>query len=148
MAMVITVQVDRKGCSCPHCIEMCKTYSCLPTPEEAKKLINGGYGNHLMMDTRPAISHPDLQIKTIMPAMVGFERKLAPMEIGISPCVFLKEDRCALHNLNLKPLEGRFIRHDTPPEEERVFFNILKGMWNTESGSAVVKSWMDGYFLG
>jgi len=141
--------LDEHACHCDDCIEMCKTYSCLPTPDEAAALIRAGYGKQLMLDTRPSDSKPHIKILTLLPAMKGYERKISPMEIGISPCVFLNDEGlCDLHEKGLKPFEGRHIQHDTDKTSEQAILSLLKSMWNTRSGHAIVSRWVSEYYLG
>jgi hypothetical protein len=142
-----TLLVNESSCTCQECVDMCKTYSCLPTPQEAQRMIDAGFGKKMMLDTRPAVSHPDIKISTLLPAMVGYERKLSPMEIGISSCIFLVCERCQLHAVGMKPLEGRVAIHDKDPEEERIFFNLLKSMWDTPYGHQVVSGWKQKFYL-
>ncbi len=140
---------DEHPCHCDQCIEMCKTYSCLPTPEEATALIRAGYGKQLMLDTRPSVSKPHIKILTLLPAMKGYERMISPMEIGISPCIFLNDKGlCDLHEKGLKPFEGRTVQHNTNKTTEQAILNLLKSMWNTKSGHSVVIEWISEYYLG
>jgi hypothetical protein len=141
----IIITVNEEGCSCDRCVMMCKTYSCLPTPQEAEVLINAGYGDRMMMDTRPAISDPKLLILTLIPAMKGYERRISPMQTGISDCSFLENDRCTLHNPGMKPLEGKFNRHDTTDEEANQIVHYIKYLWSLSGGRAVVDAWIERY---
>jgi hypothetical protein len=141
------LEYTESACSCEECIDMCMTYSCLPTPLEAQTMIDAGFGERMMLDTRPAASHPDIKIFTLLPAMAGYERKLSPMEIGISPCVFLESGLCQLHDIGMKPLEGRVAIHGQETERERIFFNMLKGQWDTPYGRRVVEEWKRKYYL-
>jgi len=143
--MALTLICNEEGCTCKKCIEMCKTYACLPTPLEAEILINAGYGDRLMLDTRPSTKDGKLLILTLMPAMKGFERRISPMQIGISDCVFLENDRCQLHDLGLKPFEGRVARHDTTEDDDKKMMDLLKRMWASQEGRRIVDMWTDKY---
>lgn len=141
----IIVTLNEEGCTCARCVEMCRTYACLPTPEEAESLINAGYGDRMMLDTRPAISDPKLLVLTLMPAMKGYERRISPMQLGISDCSFLVNERCALHDLDLKPLEGKFNLHDTMDDQANKIVYYIKLLWSLSSGKAIVNKWIREY---
>lgn len=79
--------------------------------------------------------------------MVGFECSISPMQIGISPCTFLnKKDRCELHDLGLKPFEGRFCRHNTKRNHEQALMRCLKRFWSSPFGRLVVDFWIAKYY--
>ena len=137
--------LNEVGCTCKKCVESCKTYACLPTPQEAEALIAAGYGDRMMLDTRPSDSEPKIRILTLLPAMKGFERRISPMQLGASDCVFLKNERCILHDLGLKPFEGRFQQHDTPAAVGDELLCFLKGLWDTRDGQRVVDMWIEKY---
>jgi len=136
------------GCTCEKCIEMCRTYPCMPLPEEARKLILGGYGGSLMLDTLNWGKGEYGKILALRPAMVGHEHDLAPMEIAKAPCVFLRNNRCNLHILDLKPYEGRSCRHDTMKEQEEGMMATLKAAWNTEAGQGIARDWIRQFYTG
>jgi hypothetical protein len=95
-------------CSCDICSSMCHC-PCAPTVDEAEQLINAGYGNRLMLDDR---SWGPSMLK---PAYKSLEGKPTPdIVLAYHPdgCTFWKDGLCELHNLNLKPLEGRLAYHE------------------------------------
>jgi hypothetical protein len=82
---------------------MCKDRPCWGTPEDIKKIIDAGFRDRLMFDYWSG----DPDIYMLAPALVGYEGKNAPWWPN-GKCTFLDQnDRCELHDLNLKPLEGR-----------------------------------------
>ena len=92
-------------CQCSTCVNMCKNRPCWATPEEASALIEAGYGDKLMHDWWVG-SHDDINL--VSPAMIGHECGRAPDFYPIGRCVFLTgDDKCELHDLGLKPIEGR-----------------------------------------
>jgi len=135
------------GCTCRECVEMCRTYSCLPTPKEAKALIAAGYGNRMMLDTRRHPMENGLLILALLPAMKGHEGGISPMRLG-PVCVFLEDDLCILHDLGLKPLEGRFCVHDTTSREMHEMMARLRAQWATPNGRATAEAWVERYFRG
>ena len=62
-----------KGCTCEKCIEMCRTYPCMPLPKEAERLIQAGYGELLMLDTLNWKKTEHGKILSLRPAMMGYE---------------------------------------------------------------------------
>jgi Fe-S-cluster containining protein len=92
-------------CACGQCQEMCKNRPCWPTPDEAKKLIEAGYGSRLMDDYW--VGEPDIHL--LCPAIKGFEGKGAPWS-PYGKCTFLTDEGlCEIHHM--KPVEGRKAMH-------------------------------------
>ena len=60
------IYVPDDGCTCEECVNMCKTYSCTPMPQEAKALIDAGFSDRLMLDVRPSISHPHIVVPVLL----------------------------------------------------------------------------------
>lgn len=135
-------------CSCEVCQEMCRTYSCLPTPKEAKTLIEAGYGNRLMLDVRADTITYTNKIFALMPAMKGFERELSPTQIGISPCTFLTaEGLCEIQDL--KPTEGLYSIHDMEMNPHADIELIVRGLlvkWRSLEGREVSDRWIIDFF--
>ena len=122
---------------------MCNTYPCTPTAGEAAKLINEGYAKRLMLKAWPAKNNPKIVIPCLCPAIVGHEMGIGPLKMHEGPCTFFKNERCELHNLNLKPAEGRFATHDTTPEQEsEKMFEIMK-TWTGDYGDYVFNAWIE-----
>ena len=136
------------GCTCEKCVEMCLTYPCMPLAEEAEKLISAGYGPLLALDTLNSWFDGKGKILALRPAMVGLEHDLLPCEIGKSPCVFLKNERCLLHDLGLKPYEGRECLHNTTFNQEMKTVDQLKKSWSTEKAQELVMTWVEKYYTG
>lgn len=94
------------SCSCYKCKQMCKTSPCIGTPEDILRLYLNGYKESL----KP-VEWIDLQWN-------GFWPVIAPIKTE-SGCIFLTESGlCKLHDVNLKPSEGRFAIHDNPDPEK------------------------------
>jgi hypothetical protein len=87
---------------------MCQHATCLPTPEEARKLIAAGFADRL---ARYEWNTP--APRAIGPAPAGLEGKTL-QTTNLGRCTFFKNDRCELHTLGLKPLEGRIAHHSRP----------------------------------
>jgi hypothetical protein len=89
-------------CSCLKCKAMCKTSPCFGTPIDIQQLITAGYKDRLI-----ATAWVDVEWDGLWPV-------IAPTQTG-NGCIFLtNENLCELHNLNLKPTEGRLAHHAFP----------------------------------
>lgn len=124
---------DSESCQCKECQEMCDR-PCWPTPSEAKALIEAGYRNRLMMDYW-ARRGGDIEI--VSPALKGYEGKYAPFWPSGS-CTFFKDGLCELHNLNLKPMEGRVASCKSKNEG---LHEHMMTLWDTNEGREVVRLW-------
>lgn len=105
-AQTMTVsQFSAIECACPECVSMCQLSTCLPTPDEARSLISAGFASRLARyEWNEPVPH------VIGPAPAGMEgRTLQSTRLG--PCTFLRDNRCELHPLGLKPYEGRIAHH-------------------------------------
>jgi len=130
-------------CRCKECVGMCKRYPCWPLPKEAKELILRGFGEKLMLDNFEG------KWEILCPAMKGYEGKRIPNSAGIIPncCTFLTNDLCDLHDLGLKPLEGREISCKSSLEERGVHTKIAME-WITKEGEEVVTLWKERFYKG
>lgn len=92
-------------CACERCKGMCAGSTCLPTPDEARRLIRAGYA------TRLATYH-FAGLSFVGPAPAGREGALNLTHTRYGACTFFREGLCELHDKGLKPLEGRIAHHD------------------------------------
>ena len=127
-----------KECSCVHCKGMC-IVPCWPTPEEAKKLIELGYGNRLMLNSR-FYDVLGKEVFLLCPAKKEQETLYAESESLGPSCTFQTSDGlCSLHNI-CKPLEGRLaICKGREPVDLRL--RILE-LWDNEKAKNLVTSWI------
>jgi hypothetical protein len=136
--LVIAAYPEDAGCTCKECVDMCKHRPCLPTPKEADKLMDKGYASRLMLDWYKDINN--IYIYIVSPALCSFEGKYDP-DIPTGRCTFLTDKNlCLLHDLKLKPMEGRLALHGgkTP---ENLHEDIAK-MWDSALGRKVVQRWI------
>lgn len=112
---------------------MCSSFPCRPLPEEAIRLMKEGYGSRLMLDRETGV---------VMPALRGLEgHEFTGLNHRQLSCTFLTDkQRCELHDLGLKPFEGRMCRHDTPHENDEAYYEVLS-KWGTTIGRTAVKAW-------
>ena len=105
-------------CSCDGCKRMCAASSCLPTPAEARALIRRGYGARL--STYAFAPDPE-SMRYVGPSPKGQEGARDLWNTACAACTFHTDDgRCELHDLGLKPLEGRIAHHDRPFQQVRL----------------------------
>ena len=112
-------------CKCQKCKQQCKT-PCLGTPEDILRLIKAGYKERL------AITHWWVGIargKLDFPVIMIQARQ---EENGY--CTFFHDGLCELHDLGLKPTEGRLSHHSITKEN----FKFGKSL-----SRYVAKEWMD-----
>lgn len=106
------------SCACEHCAGMCARTTCLPTPDEARALIRAGFADRL---ATYRFWPQGAGMDYVGPAPAGQEgsRDLPNTKAG---CTFHKGGLCELHDLGLKPWEGRVAHHtrDSQPIRQAV----------------------------
>lgn len=112
-------------CKCQECKKQCRT-PCLGTPQDILKLVEAGYTDKLM-PTHWAVG-----------LVLGKLSYTIPMIQAIQTdegwCIFHKDGLCSLHELGLKPTEGRLSHHSIKPEN----YVFSKGL-----AYNVAKEWLD-----
>lgn len=119
-------------CNCPICRNQCKI-PCLGTPKDIKRLIDKGYKNSLL---------PSLWMVGVMLGELSFP---IPMVQAIRTdegwCVFHIAGLCKLHDLGLKPTEGRLSHHTILPENfvfrKGLAYHVAKEWLSPENGRLV-----------
>jgi hypothetical protein len=88
------------SCSCNTCVDMCKRSVCLGTPQDILNLINNGYIDKLEESLWTAGLKRGFPVIEMVQLIYDEEKKR---------CVMLDENgKCKLHNLGLKPMEGKY----------------------------------------
>ena len=121
-------------CSCDTCKQMCM-HPCWPTPQEAQKLIDTGFGGKMMADYWIG-DYGNIYI--LCPASKGYGGKTAPFNVWGKCELQDGYGMCALHDLGLKPLEGVMAMHDVPNRE---IHEEIAMMWNNNLGEEMVAQW-------
>lgn len=87
-------------CACNTCQNMCKKAACIGTPDDMMKLIDAGYTDRLdLYNWAGAIKHGIPIVENVVIPIFDKEKGC---------CTFFTEDgKCELHDLGLKPLEGK-----------------------------------------
>lgn len=118
--------MKESACSCQTCQKMCKTCPCIGTPIEIAKIVNAGFKDKVgstiwMSGMVVGIYHKPV-------------RMVQPLMIEGHGCAFLKEGNlCELHDLGLKPIEGRMATHtntDTQKTEMKLLLRSIAIKWD------------------
>lgn len=118
-------------CGCKLCQQQCH-HPCLGTPQDIEKLIDAGFGDKLALT--------DWAVGILM----GVTNAPIPMIQATSNggwCVFFHDGKCELHDLGLKPTEGRLSHHstkiDTFTAKKSIAWNVAKEWFNPENREVV-----------
>ena len=124
------------SCNCAICKNMCANSTCLPTPDEARKLIDAGYATRLATyKFYPLDDGP----RFLGPAPLG-KHMSEDLKDTQSRCTFYTDEGlCELHSLGLKPLEGRIAHHDRPWQPIRL---VAMGSWKNKQFFSVYSKWL------
>lgn len=108
-------------------MSQCTTSPCLGTPDDIEKIIDAGYANKIL---------PTQWGAGILMRVCDF---IVPMlqakyDETKGSCAFLNNGRCELHDLGLKPTEGKLSHHSISADN----FDMRKSLaWN------VAKEWIN-----
>lgn len=110
------------SCKCQLCKKQCD-HPCLGTPSDIKKIIEAGFQDRLMpiiWTGAKNLGITDKEVPMVVPKQCQITGK----------CTFFKDGLCELHDLGLKPTEGRLSHHGRK--------------WNPKKsiGWAVAKTWL------
>ena len=120
-------------CKCEACKNQCKT-PCLGTPQDIMRLIEAGYKESLM---------PSEWLVGMILGRLNYSISMVQAtQTDNGWCVFYENGLCKLHNLNLKPTEGRLSHHSVKPENyvfsKSISYNVAKE-WLTYDNKELVK---------
>lgn len=114
------------SCTCSKCVQMCKHSPCIPTVDQARELIKAGYGDRL------AISQVLLPHIGVDQHVISGKGTRNPDGMTMQ-CNFLTPDgKCELHDLGLKPLEGRLASCKHTAEESFIMRKAICKDWDTQ----------------
>lgn len=107
------------SCKCEKCRSQCQTISCKGTPEDIEALIAAGYADRL----QPGVTSTTMTGQEVFIIMPKYDKAKG--------CTFYRNGLCELHDLGLKPTEGKLSHHSTTREDVRdkkklVTYHILK----------------------
>jgi len=128
-------------CACDKCKLMCHA-PCCGSVEDFEKIVDAGFADRLMFDDLP--SEPDGG-DILKPALKGYEGGRAPWAVSaLRGCTFWnKEGKCDLHDLGLKPIQGKLAIHEkqTALDDDCTLADIMKPDWESERGKALIEKW-------
>lgn len=144
--------IGENVCACEKCNAMCDKRACWPTPEEAVAIIDAGYGDQLMLDWWNGDHFDEAydRILILCPGETGSVGQRSDREYwmffqsGGGPCSMHRDDLCFLHDLGLKPLEGRYSRHGLPTDEDSPYMKLHEAMaesWNNPEAQRLARDW-------
>ena len=82
----------------------------------------------------------------IKPALKGHEGRKAPWETrSHRGCTFWKKGKCELHEIGLKPLQGKLAHHDHSMEQVNEIAHHINESWETEFAKEVIEKWKTEY---
>lgn len=113
------------SCKCAICKDQCRRAPCLGTPQDIWALIEAGYKDRL-----------ELTVWSVGLFLGKIPFPIPMVQAARSPdgCAFFQGGLCQLHDLGLKPTEGR-LSHHTITGENFEFSQSLA--WN------VAREWLD-----
>lgn len=122
------------SCKCALCKSQCRRTPCLGTPQDIWALIEAGYGDRLAL-TAWGVG-----------MMVGKLPFPVPMvQIVQTPdgCAFFKDGLCQLHDLGLKPTEGRLSHHSVTAENfdfnRSLSWNVAREWLNEKNARIIIR---------
>jgi hypothetical protein len=129
-------------CSCDSCKNRCKTFPCLGTPEDIKKLIDAGYSQKLMLNYYVSHNSVSEDVYYISPATKGKECKFVVFPAieykynDSRECVFFENGECTINDL--KPIEGKLVDHST--EDLEIHYLVIS-TWDSKKANELRKEW-------
>lgn len=112
------------NCKCQKCKQQCHT-PCLGTPQDIERLIESGYADRLAVTVWGA---------GMIMGVINRPVYMVQAKAGEEWCTFFQNGLCELHDLGLKPTEGRLSSHAIKIENFKPKKSIS---WN------VAKEWLD-----
>lgn len=133
------LNIQPTECACENCQMMCRA-PCCGSVEDFEKIIDAGYADKLMFDNLPSVFDGGYLLK---PALKGHEAQQSPWAtFSEDGCTFWNADRrCDLHELGLKPTQGKIAIHNNPVNYYDQFAQISKEDWESTRGKELIKRW-------
>jgi len=123
-----------RPCTCDVCLNFCQRPGWWKV-NEAKKAIEAGYANRMMLEISP-----EFTIGVLAPAFKGNEGNIALQIFAHTGCTFLKDDLCELFGTGFQPLECRFCHHNRPGSGEKCH-SALERDWHSKTGQKLAIEW-------
>lgn len=123
--IVKKTKIKPKSCKCSKCKTQCITAPCLGTPEDIWNLIQAGYIDMI----KPTIWGAGIAMGVTNQLIEMYQAEFVNNEY----CTFFVNGLCSLHNVGLKPTEGKLSYH----EPQNMYNPQLNLTW------LVAKEWID-----
>ncbi len=122
------------NCSCHKCQNQCRRAPCLGTPADILRLIDAGYADKLA---------PTEWATGLFIGKLNHTIKMIQVKKFNHGCAFFENGLCQLHDLNLKPTEGRLSHHTIMQEnfdfDKSLTWQVAKTWESDESKRDVLK---------
>jgi len=115
------------SCKCNDCKKQCTVSPCLGTPDDIEKIIDAGYGDKVF----PTDWAAGILMRVTEDIVPMFQLEY---DVQKGHCVLFENGLCKLHDLGLKPTEGKLSHHSTKVDN----FVPKKSL-----GWAVAKEWLN-----
>ena len=119
------------NCKCKICQSFCQT-PCLGTPEDILRLFDAGYGDKLKL-TYWGVG--------MLYGVLNFPILMVQLSHQPTGCVLFRNGLCELHELGLKPTEGRLAHHILTSENlsfrKSLSWNVAREWLRKENESVV-----------
>lgn len=126
------------SCKCEQCQAQCKRTPCLGTPQDILALIKAGYKDKLVLtiwEVGYVLGKIDYGIPMVQPRQT---------EMG---CIFFEGGLCQLHDIGLKPTEGKLSYHTVTKENVKfsrlLSWHVAKEWTNTENDAIIYEIMMN-----
>ncbi len=142
-------EIKETVCSCDKCKSMCLRAPCAGTISEIQALIEAGFVTRLMLKgtTYSTITDDVYEVKKLdilMPAIKGREGDFVDMAHIGGECTFLDEEGlCELHDIGLKPIEGRAATCGTDKRSGKLAGDVARMNWDNTEGNQIGIDWLD-----
>lgn len=121
--------VEDCSCSCEKCKDMCRRCPCLGTPQDILAIAKAGYQDKLRPTVWGVLSN--LYHK-------NYDIYMIQLDQNSDGCCMFEDGKCKLHDLGLKPTEGRLSVHGwIPLLEKSSTFAVAKEWCNSENEEAI-----------
>lgn len=120
-------------CRCKECRSQCESTPCIGTPLDIKRLVDNGYADRLVVTYNAS---------AMLLGQLDHPVKMIATDFRGGKCPFFTAGRlCELHDLGLKPLEGRLSHHSTNIgnflPRRSIAINILREWENPDNAKLV-----------
>ncbi len=107
------------SCTCKECAGLCEKTPCQGTPSDILKLVLTGYGEFIEKVVYLGLNKGEYPIEMYQIKGFGYKNR----------CPFFENGLCKLHNLGLKPTEGRMVSCTNTPKEKMTPNIPVAGTW-------------------